>query len=106
MSSNPFPDTQSHCLRASGTGIGEDQGEFVAPETGYDVLFTGAVPKDGPRLDQRLTAVKVAVGVVDRLESVQVEEEHRQGPLAAHRTLGFLAEHLVQVAGIRQQCQV
>ena len=106
MSSDPLPDAQGHGLGALGTGVREDQGEFVAAEPGDDVGFTGAVADDGARLDERLAARQVAVGVVDRLEAVQVEEQHRQRPLAAHGALGLLPQHLVEVARIRQQRQV
>ncbi len=58
------------------------------------------------RLDERAAAEQVPVRVVDALESVQIDEEQRQRPAAAHGALGLLAERVVQVAGVVELRQV
>ena len=61
---------------------------------------------DVGRLDEGAAAEQVAVGVVDLLEAVQVDEEQRQRPAAAHRALGFLAKRVVQVPRVVELGQV
>ena len=87
-------------------GVGQDQREFVAAEAGDDVGFTGAPADHGAGFDQRLAARQVPVAVVDLLEAVEVEEQQRQRAAAAHRALGFAAQHQVQVARVVQPRQV
>ena len=57
--------------------------------TGPRRRFPGRTADDGRRLDQRLAAGEVAVGVVDLLEAVEVEEQQRQRPAAARRRAWF-----------------
>ena len=103
---NPLPNTHRHGHRALRARVGQDERELVTAEPGHDVGFTGALADDGAGLDERLAACQVAVAVVDLLEAVQVEKQHRQRPAAAHRALGFAAQHQVQVAGVGEPRQV
>ena len=61
---------------------------------------------DVGRFDERPAAEQVAVGVVDALEAVQIDEQQRQRPAAAHRALGLLAQDLVQVPRVVELGQV
>src|SRR5437762_1912117 len=106
MSPDPLPDTQSHRPGTIGAGVRKDQRELVAAKPGYDIGFAGAFTNDGSGLDKCLAASKMTVLVVDRFEAVQVEEDHRQRSLAAHRALRFLTKYLVEVARVRQQREV
>ena len=72
-------------------GFRQQDRELVAAEPGHDVGFAGAASNDGGRLDERPAAQQVAVGVVDPLEPVQIDEEQRQRPAAAHGALRLLA---------------
>ena len=100
------PDALGDSLGAFGARVRQDQRELVAAEPGDDVGFTGAAADDSAGLHERLAARQMAVVVVDLLEAVEVEEQHRQRTAAAHRALGLAPQHLVEVARIGQQRQI
>ena len=83
MRGDAIADAGRHGERALGAGLGQHDGELVAAEPRHDVGFARAAADHGGRLDERSAAVQVIVGVVDVLEAVEVEEEHRQRPAAA-----------------------
>jgi hypothetical protein len=69
-----------------------DDDELVATEPGHDVL--GLADHLGEALrddDEQLVAGMVTQRVVDVLEAVEVEEDHREGPLVGEQRLGALA---------------
>src|SRR5215471_2933402 len=100
------PDTFADRHRALAARVGQDQGELVSAEPRDDVGFARALADDARRFDQRAAAEKVAVRVVDPLESVQVDEEERQRPSASGRALGFPPQYLREVARVVQLRQV
>src|SRR6188508_2166424 len=100
------PDALGHSPGALGIGIRQNQCELVAAEPSDDVGFTGTAADDGARLDERLAARQMTVAVVHLLETVQVEKEHRQRTAAAHRALGFAAQHFIQMPRVGQQRQI
>ena len=61
----------------------EDRDELVAAEPSDEVVAPDAVAHPTTRLDQRLVADRVAEGVVDRLEAVEVDEQHADPSRAA-----------------------
>ena len=73
----------------SATGIGQNQREFIAAEPGHHVGFTGTPADDGRCFDQRAAAAEVAMGVVDRLEAVEVDEQQRQRTAVSRCPLCF-----------------
>ena len=72
-----FADTLADRVGAVRAGIGEHQCEFVAAEARDHVGFARAPSNDRGRFDQRPAARQVSVLVVDRFESVQIDEEQR-----------------------------
>jgi hypothetical protein len=68
--------------------------ELVATESRHGVAGAqGGVDAGGDRA-QHLVARVVAVGVVDALEAVEVDEEHRDGPVATPRAQQRVAQAL------------
>src|SRR2546423_9330784 len=94
MAGNAHADALADGKRAVAAGVGQHQRELVAAEARDDVGLARAPPDDGGGLDQRAAAKQVAVRVVDRLESVEIDEQERQRTAAARRALGFAAEDL------------
>ena len=71
--------------------VGADHDELVPAESGHRVVGTDdLVEAAGEHLEQ-LVSGGVAMGVVDVLEAIEVEEQHRGGgslPLADGQVLG------------------
>ena len=55
-------------------GVGQDQGKLVAPEPGDDVCFTCAAANDCAGFHQCPAAREMPMTIVDRFESVQIDE--------------------------------
>ena len=85
--------------------VGDDDGEFVAAHA-PDVAVAGDLV-DQPLGDfaQDRVALGVAVGVVDRLEAVEVEEHDRAGHIVDRRGAQGLAEQLADAAAVGQARQ-
>ena len=68
---------------------GAQHDELVAALTGQQVVLGQAGPDPRRRVDQQLVADGVAIGIIDQLEAVQIDEEHDSAlPLAiAHRVV-------------------
>ena len=75
-----------HGARAAvvGDALGDD-GELVAAEPGHRVAAADDAPQPLAHADEQGVARVVAVGVVDGLEAVEVEEHHRERHLADDR---------------------
>src|SRR5690348_17633818 len=72
-------------MRAGLVGILEQDSELVAADARADVALPDAARKQVGDLDQGLVARAMAEGIVDRLEPVDVDEQHRPlGAVAAH----------------------
>ena len=82
--------------------VGDDDGELVAAHAA-DVAF-GSDLVDQPLGDcaKHRIALRVAEGVVDRFEAVEVEEHDRAGHIAGGRVAQRLAEQLADAAAIGQ----
>ena len=77
------PDTFRHRHGALAAGVRQNHSKLVAAEPGRNVGLAGAAVDDDAGLDKRFAASLMAVGIVDLLETVQVEEQERQGTAAA-----------------------
>ncbi len=69
-----------------------DDRELVAPESGDDVLAAGDRFHALAHLLQQLVAGDVAIGIVDRLEAVEIQHMQRE-PLAAAATVADAIGH-------------
>jgi hypothetical protein len=69
-------------------------------------VFTGAAADHAGRFDERAAPEQVAVRVVDLLETVQVDEQQRQGTPASRCPLGLATQHLREIARVVQLRQV
>ena len=67
--------------------LGEDDRELVAADAGHRVVLADAVAEALRHLQQQLVAGRVAEGVVDGLEVIEVDEHHRQRLPAAARAI-------------------
>ena len=74
VSGDPLPDALGDGERAGRAGIGQDQRELVAAESGNDVGFPRAAADDRAGFDQRATAGKMSMAIVDRFEAIQIDE--------------------------------
>ena len=72
--------------------VGEDQRELVAAQSRDEARFAAHLPQSFADAHQHTVAELVAEAVVDRLEVVEIEEQHRE--LSA--TAGGRHDHLVQ----------
>ena len=87
-------------------GVGQDRDELVAAPAGQ--LIARAHPGGQPArdLDQHLVARLVAVGVVDRLEVVDVDVHQREQSAVAHAQRDLALQLVRAVAAVRELRQV
>ncbi|MEZ5283409.1 MAG: hypothetical protein R2712_01105 [Vicinamibacterales bacterium] len=97
MGFDAVPDALPHRHGFSGAGVEQDDRELVATPNGNDVGLAHRPPDDGRCLDEGAAAGQVAVGVVDGLEPVQVQEEQRERPARARCALGFPSQDVIQI---------
>ena len=75
-----------------GRSIGQQHDEFVAAQAAHHIRIAERRCQQTREVAQRVVALRVAVAVVDLLETVQVEEQQRRGladaPAQAKRLLG------------------
>ncbi len=74
----------------------EHDDELIAPQSREGVLCTQQRGDPLADLDQQLVTKLVTVGIVDRLEAVQVAEHHREAELPALRLLDRLLDAVLQ----------
>ncbi len=84
-------DALGHDLRLIGVRLGKEHGELVSAHSRQDVGLAHAVPERSRDAPEEIVARLVAEGVVDVLEVVQVDHEHR--------ALGSVARHPLHLAG-------
>ena len=65
------------CRGTFGAGVGQDDCKLVATKPGDDVGFTRAAANHRCGFDERPAAGLVPVGIVDALETVEVQEQQR-----------------------------
>ena len=85
--------------------IGQNQGELVAAEARDDVAGPHAGLQARRDLLQQFVAHVMAEGVVNVLEAVEIEEQHRHQPLAAVGLLHGPQQVVVQLLAVRQAGQ-
>jgi hypothetical protein len=85
--------------------VGKDQAELVAAETRYDVVGANAASKAGADGFENLVSRRMSGPIVDRLETVEIEQcQHVPPPLSTRRSDGRL-NRLVEGLAIRQARQ-
>ena len=82
--------------------IGEHHGELVSAETGEGVAVADMDSQPPGHGVQQLVAEGVAEGVVDRLETVQVQIQHRHQPLIVLRRRQRLFQAFLQQQAVGQ----
>ena len=87
-------------LRRGAVGLRQDHHELVAAVARGDVGVAHRGADQEADLAQRAAAAQVAVGVVDRLEAVEVDEQQRQRAAVAVDQLQLAVERLVEVAEV------
>src|SRR5450759_3348050 len=98
--SNDFPGDGFGVLAPG--DVGQDQGEFIAPDAGHRVGFAYLVPDPRGNGLQEFVAGGVPQGVVHRLELVQVEVQQRELARAAFGKTDRLTEPVVEQQPVRQ----
>ena len=88
--------------RAPRAGVGQDDRELVAAHPVGDVRAASGGPDRLGQGLQALVAGLVAVGVVDRLEVVEVEQDQRQRHPGAAHALQLARDVLVEGAVVAQ----
>ena len=84
---------------------GHDDGELVAAQTGHQARVANALAQAGGGLDQEVVADRMAQAVVDALEMVEVQAQHRAAGaplLLAFGRLAVVGEGLAQGLQERQ----
>ena len=87
---------------ADGVDLGQHDGELVAAEPRDGVDVADGAPQVAADLLEDPVAMAVAEGVVDLLEAVQVDEEHRGGMAPALGGPDGLLEAILQEVAVRQ----
>ena len=77
-------------------GFLENDDEFVAAEPRHDVARAQRLAQPAGDLDQQDIAGVMPKQIVDDLEPVEIDEEHRKLPLVAVRGLDRIVEQLVE----------
>ncbi|MCW0447782.1 hypothetical protein NB706_000616 [Xanthomonas sacchari] len=85
--------------------VAQHHHELVAAETAEQVAGAQLLVHAGGRQLQQRVAGGVAEGIVDALEAVQVDEQHRQRGAALHRLVHRLLGLLAQQLPVRQAGQ-
>ncbi len=91
----------SATVAAPGVGVGQRDDEFLAAVARDVIAVAAQAARQRLRdLAQHVVAGRVAVVVVERLEVIDVDEQHGQRAAAARRALGFLREHRIERAAV------
>ena len=89
-------------LRALAVGVVGDYDEFVAAEPGQQLVLAHRVAESAGDFGQHPVAGLMALGVVDLLEAVQVNEQQRQRMALRACEREFLLQAFAEVAAVRQ----
>ncbi len=95
-------DVAAHPLGGGLVAVGEEQRELVAAEAGHHVGVAHRAAQDAADGDQQLVAGVVAEAVVDLLEVVEVEQQHRAGRAVASAALEVSLELGVEATPVGQ----
>ena len=85
--------------------FGHDHGELLAAVATGDVLAAHLGLDQPAHLGEQRVTGRMAVGVVEALEMVHVEHQHRQRQPAALAALQFAGEVLLEIPAIEQARQ-
>ena len=96
------PGTLGDRVRAAAARVREDQREFLAADSRRRSRWADHVGEAAGDRPQHLVAVGVTVGVVDRLEVVEIEIDERQRVFLAPRPDRLGGEDLVEAAMVGQ----
>ena len=83
-------------------GMGKEDSELVAADARDDVAFAHPVGQQSRDLDQRLVAGAMAKAVVDHLQPVEVDVEHRRTCAVAAGAVDEALERAQEAAPVRQ----
>ena len=83
-------------------GFIENDDEFVAAEPRHDVARAQCMAQPVGDLHQQEVAGVVSQRIVDDLEAVEIDEQHRELPLIAPRRLDRIAQQFVEHLPVRQ----
>jgi hypothetical protein len=97
--------TLGDCTRPVSIGLGKQQRELVAADPAENVSGAGAVLEKGCRLHQGRVSRLVAVGIVNALEVIEVEQHERKRPVIALRALNLGFDPLLEGAMIQETSQ-
>ena len=86
-------------------GFFQDDDEFVAAEPRHDVAGTQRVAQPAADFHQQHVAGVMAQRIVDDLEAVEIDEQHRKLPLIALRGVDRPAQQAVEHLAVRQMGQ-
>ena len=93
---------RSAACHASISSPGQQPGELLAADPRHHLALARAGPQAARHLAHHGVAGRVAVGVVDALEVVEVEQHQRQRGAGAQRAGGLLVQALLEGAVVRQ----
>ena len=72
------PELLGNVERAGAVGVGQQDGELLAAEAPDEVASANGARRDRPDGREDVVPLAVAIGVVDRLEAVEVEYHQRE----------------------------
>jgi hypothetical protein len=89
--------------RVLGAGkLARQDREFIAAKPRHQVLLACGLAQANGDVDQHLVADAVAVKIVDPLECVEIEQEHRMRAMTARRRAHCGLQFLIEQAAVRQ----
>ena len=80
----------------------QDDDELIAAKPGDHVASPHAAPQPAADLGQQAIAGVMAEEIVDDLEAIEIDEQHRQLPVPAPRQLDGKVQQLVEQLAVRQ----
>ena len=83
-------------------GLLQNDDELVAAEPRHDVARTQRAAQPAADLHQQHVAGVVPQRIVDHLEPVEIDEQHRKLPLVARGGIDRVAQHAVEHFPVRQ----
>ena len=98
-------DPVGHDLRLVGVRLGKEHGELVSAHPRQDVRLAHAMPQRPGDALEEIVARLVAEGVVDVLEIVQIDHEHRALGAVARHPLGLPGQLLLEAAPVEETGQ-
>ena len=96
-------------LGVVGVAVYEHDGELVPADADKEIGVTERARQSSAQLPQELVACRMAKGVVDLLEVIEVDEEESQGPVGGQRIVALgeeCIEHTEEVPTVAETGQV